>query len=104
MVRYGTFLIKTGAFEEALKIAEDLRADDKRRFMFHVIRGQALFGQEKYEEALADLEQANRAYNSDTAVPNVLGRCYPSSGPEADALERLQRLPGSIRNSLRSRR
>jgi Flp pilus assembly protein TadD len=69
-----------------LKLAEDLRADDKRRFMFHVIRGQALFGQEKYEEAAADLEQANRAYNSDTAVLNVLGRCYQKLGRKADAL------------------
>jgi GWxTD domain-containing protein len=86
VVRYGTFLNKTGAFEEALKLAEDLRADDKRRFMFHVIRGQALFGQEKYEEAAADLEQANRAYNSDTGVLNVLGRCYQKLGRKADAL------------------
>ena len=87
VVRYGTFLNKTGAFEEALKIAEDLRADDKRRFMFHVIRGQALFGQEKFEEALADLEQANRAYNSDTGVLNLLGRCYQKLGRKADALQ-----------------
>jgi GWxTD domain-containing protein len=86
VVRYGTFLNKTGAFEEAMKIAEDLRADDKRRFMFHVIRGQALFGLEKYEEAAADLEQANRSYNSDTAVLNVLGRCYQKLGRKADAL------------------
>jgi len=87
VVRYGTFLNKTGAFEEALKLAEDLRADDKRRFMFHVIRGQALFGLEKYEQAAADLEQANRAYNSDTAVLNVLGRCYVKLGRKAEAVE-----------------
>jgi len=87
VVRYGTFLNKAGAYEEALKIAEDLRTDDKRRFIFHVIRGQALFGQEKYEEAVADLEQANRAYNSDTVVLNVLGRCYQKLGRKADALE-----------------
>lgn len=87
VVRYGTFLVKAGAFEEALKLAEDLRGDERRRFMFHVIRGQALFGQQKYEEALADLEQANRAYNSDTGVLNSLGRCYQQLGRKAEALQ-----------------
>jgi GWxTD domain-containing protein len=86
VVRYGTFLVKSGAFDEALKLAEDLRGDDKRRFMFHVIRGQALLGLEKYEEALADLEQANRIYNSETGVLNALGRCYQKLGRKTDAL------------------
>jgi len=86
VVRYGTFLVKSGAFEEALKVAEDLRGDDKRRFMFHVIRGQALLGLEKFEEALGDLEQAARIYNSETGVLNALGRCYQRLGRKTDAL------------------
>jgi GWxTD domain-containing protein len=86
VVRYGTFLVKSGAFDEALKLAEDLRGDDKRRFMFHVIRGQALLGLEKFDEALADLEQANRIYNSETGVLNGLGRCYQKLGRKTDAL------------------
>jgi GWxTD domain-containing protein len=87
VVRYGTFLVRSGAFEEALKIAEGLRGDDRRRFVFHVLRGQALFGLERYEDALADLEQANRAYNSDTGVLNTLGRCYQKLGRRAEALD-----------------
>jgi GWxTD domain-containing protein len=86
-VRYANFLNKTGAFDEALKIAEDLRKDDRRQFMFHVIRGQALLGQEKYEEALAELTQANRIYNSETGVLNALGRCYLKLGRKAEAIE-----------------
>ena len=87
VVRYGTFLVKSGAFEEALKIAEDLRGDDRRRFIFHVLRGQALFGLQKYAEALTDLEEANRAYNSDTGVLNALGRCYQKLGRRPEALD-----------------
>jgi GWxTD domain-containing protein len=87
VVRYANFLNKTGAYDEALKIAEALRKDTKRQFVLHVIRGQALFGQAKYEDALDDLVQANRIYNSETAVLNGLGKCYEKLGRRAEALE-----------------
>jgi GWxTD domain-containing protein len=87
VVRYGNFLNKIGAFDEALTIAEDLRKDDRRQFVFHVIRGQALFGKGRYEEAIDALLQANRIYNSETSVLNSLGRCYYKLGRRAEALE-----------------
>jgi tetratricopeptide (TPR) repeat protein len=87
VVRYANFLNKTGAFDEALKLAEDLRKDDRRKFVLHVIRGQALFGKGSYEEALADLNQANKVYNSDTTVLNAIGKCCQKLGRKADALE-----------------
>ncbi len=86
-VRYGNFLNKIGAFDEALTIAEDLRKDDRRQFVFHVIRGQALLGQAKYNEALEDLLQANKIYNSETGVLNTLGKCYQKLGKKAEAIE-----------------
>ncbi|MGZ5424863.1 MAG: GWxTD domain-containing protein, partial [Candidatus Aminicenantales bacterium] len=73
VVRYANFLNKTGAYDDALKIVEVLRKDERRQFVLHMIRGQALFGLAKYEEALDDLTQANRIYNSETAVLNGLG-------------------------------
>ena len=87
VVRYANFLNKTGAYAEALKIAEALRKDERRQFVLHVIRGQALFGQAKYEDALDDLTQANRIYNSETAVLNGLGKCYEKLGRRAEALD-----------------
>ena len=87
VVKYGNFLNKTGAFDEALTIAESLRNDDRLQFVFHVIRGQALFGKGQYAEALDDLLQANRIYNSETIVLNSLGRCYSKLGRRAEALE-----------------
>ena len=86
---YGNFLNKVGAFEEALTVAEKLRGDDRRQFPFFTMRGQALMGQNKFEDALKELLQANKMYNSDTNVLNSLGRCYYRLGRKAEALEAL---------------
>ena len=89
VVLYGNFLNKIGAFDEALTIAEKLRGDDRRQFPFFIMRGQALMGLKKFEDALTDLLQANRMYDSDTAVLNSLGRCYYRLGRKAEALAAL---------------
>jgi GWxTD domain-containing protein len=89
VVMYGNFLNKVGAFAEALQVAEKLKGDDRRQFPYHVIRGLALMGQEKYEDALTGLLLANRIYNSDTNVLNYLGRCYFRLGRKAEALDAL---------------
>jgi len=72
-----------------LEIARRLEDDSQRRFAYHVIRGQALMGLERFEEALEDLRQANRMYNSDTSVLNALGRCYFRLGRREEALDAL---------------
>jgi len=89
VVMYGSFLNKAGAFEEALTVAEKLRGDDRRQFPFFTMRGQALLGQNKFEDALKELLQANKMYNSDTNVLNSLGRCYYRLGRKAEALDAL---------------
>jgi GWxTD domain-containing protein len=89
VVMYASFLNKTGAFGEALEIAKKLEGDTQRRFSYHVIRGNALMGQEKFEEALAELLQANKTYNSDTGVLNTLGKCYYRLGRKEEALQAL---------------
>jgi GWxTD domain-containing protein len=89
VVMYGSFLNKIGAFGEALQVVEKLKGDSQRQFSYYVIKGQALMGLEKYEEALTELLLANRIYNSDTTVLNSLGRCYFRLGRKAEALEAL---------------
>jgi GWxTD domain-containing protein len=89
VVMYATFLNKTGAFGEALEIVQKLEGDAQRQFSYHVIRGQALMGQDKAEEALTELLSANKIYNSDTTVLNALGRCYYRLGRKTEALEAL---------------
>jgi GWxTD domain-containing protein len=90
VVMYGNFLNKAGFFEDALRIAEELRKDDRRQFAFQGIRGQALLGQQKYEEALAALIEANKIYNSETNVLNSLGKCYLKMGRKTEALAALE--------------
>ena len=85
-VRYGHFLNRTGAFDEALRVAEGLRDDDTRRFAYHVLRGQSLLGLERHQDALGELLRANALYDSDTAVLNSLGICYRKLGRKAEAL------------------
>jgi GWxTD domain-containing protein len=89
VVMYATFLNKTGAFGEALEVVKKLEGDAQRQFSYYVIRGHALMGQDKYEEALTDLLLANKIYNSDTTVLNSLGRCYYRLGRKTEALEAL---------------
>ncbi len=86
VIMYGNFLNRTGAFEEALRIGDELREDDRRRFAHFVIRGQALLGLERVEEALTNLVKANEIYNSDTNVLNALGLCYHRLGRKTEAL------------------
>jgi len=89
VVMYATFLNKTGAYGEALEVVRKLEGDAQRQFSYHVIRGHALMGQDKTEEALTELILANKAYNSDTTVLNSLGRCYYRLGRKTEALEAL---------------
>ncbi len=86
VVRYANFLLRTGVFGRALEISETLRKDEKRQFVYRVIRGQALLGLERSGEALAELLRANALYDSDTGVLNSLGACYLKLGRKADAL------------------
>jgi tetratricopeptide (TPR) repeat protein len=89
VLMYGNFLNKTGAFARTLEVAEGLKDDGQRQFSYRVLRGQALAGQGKDGEALTELQQANRIYNSDTTVLNALGKCYFRLGRKAEALEAL---------------
>jgi GWxTD domain-containing protein len=89
VLMFGNFLNKTGAFARTLEVAEGLKDDGQRQFSYRVLRGQALAGQGKDGEALTELQQANRIYNSDTTVLNALGKCYFRLGRKAEALEAL---------------
>ena len=74
----------------ALRVAEELRKDDRRQFAFHAIRGQSLLGQDKPAEALPDLLDANKIYNNETNVLNSLGKCYSQMGRKTEALAALK--------------
>jgi tetratricopeptide (TPR) repeat protein len=74
-------------FAVVLAEAERLKGDEKLAFEYHALRGTALFGLEKYEEAQAELLNANKIYNSDTGVINQLGFTFLKLNNPEQALE-----------------
>jgi GWxTD domain-containing protein len=74
--QYAHFLLQNSKFEKSLEVAEYLKQDEKFQFDYHLIKGQANVGMGKYMQAIEDLEEGNRIYNSDTRLLNSLGFCY----------------------------
>lgn len=87
VVRYVRFLLKTQAFGEALTLVERLREDDNRRFEYLSLKGKAFLGLEKFGEALKNLVDAAKIYNSDIEVLNAMGVCYRAMGRMQEARE-----------------
>ena len=90
IVFYANFLNKTQRFDECLDILSRLKEEERFRFQYHLLRGQALMGKGLYGEAIRELEEGNQIYNSDQSLLNSLGYCYYQSGQLEKALEVLQ--------------
>lgn len=87
---YAQFLVRVKKYSRALEIAERLKSSAKLRFDYFLVRGLAQLGQEKVQDAVADLLEANKIYNSDTRVLNGVGTCYYKLGQKSDALAALR--------------
>ena len=85
--RYGNFLIKMGNYDKVLQIVETLKTDDRRRFDYYFLKGSAFMGQGDYGQAILNLQESNRIYNSDTGVLNALGHCFQKLGRKKESLE-----------------
>ncbi len=87
VLAYADFLIRTGGFDRALAVAETLKDDGGRRFVYLLTRGRALMGKGLHGEALTALIEANGIYNSDIRALNALGECFMKTGRKDKALE-----------------
>ena len=87
---YAAFLIKDKRCADALGLLERIKAEDKLRFQYALLKGQALAGLERYDEAILSLLEGNRIYNSDAGLLALLGTCYYKVGDAAKALEALK--------------
>src|SRR4030042_6700414 len=87
LIDYADFLLKIGKFGESLKLAENIKTDEALKFQYYLIKGKADMGMEKYSEALQNLLEANKIYNSDISLLNSLGFCYYRSGEMKKALD-----------------
>jgi tetratricopeptide (TPR) repeat protein len=74
-------------FQEVLDAAEALAKSDKFALDYHLIKGTALFGLERYDAALDELLAANKVYNSDIRVLNLLGHSFAKLGDMGEALK-----------------
>jgi GWxTD domain-containing protein len=86
---FGEFLLKTGKYDRAMEIIENIADVEAHGFDYRLIRGRALEGKGEYAPAIAELVAANRIYNSDTRVLNSLGFCYYKTGEKTGALDAL---------------
>ncbi|MBM3312356.1 MAG: tetratricopeptide repeat protein, partial [Candidatus Aminicenantes bacterium] len=82
---YAGFLIRTKKFARALDLAERIKDDTRLVYQYRFVRGRALVGLERYEEAVAELQEGNRVYNSDPALLNSLGFAYWKTGRAEEA-------------------
>lgn len=60
-------------YSQVLAAVENLSRFAKFAFDYHLIKGTALFGLERFEPALDELLKANKIYNSDIRVLNLIG-------------------------------
>jgi len=87
---YAAFLIREKQYGDALTLLERINAEDKLRFQYALLKGQALAGLERYDEAISSLLDGNRIYNSDAGLLASLGTCYYKTGDLTKALDALR--------------
>lgn len=78
-------LLKKKHFDRVLKIVENLKEGEKYQFDYYSLKGKALYQKGQYKEAVENLAKANRVYDSDISVLNVLGLSYLKTGNKAEA-------------------
>ncbi len=90
LVQYANFLLKVSQFDRALEVVERLKENEKLKFDYFLVRGKALMGKGQYDEAISNLLEGNKIYNSDTGLLNSLGLSYYRKGDRKKALEALE--------------
>jgi len=71
-----TLANKLQKYSEVLTAVENLNKFSKFAFDYHLIKGTALFGLDRFEPALDELLKANKIYNSDIRVLNLIGYSF----------------------------
>jgi GWxTD domain-containing protein len=83
---FADFLLRSKKFDEALRVVEPLKSNEKFRFNYLLLRGRALMEKGEFEAAIQSLLEGNKIYNSDTRLLNVLGYCFYKTGRKKEAL------------------
>jgi len=90
LIGYAHFLFKVKKFDKSLELIKNIEDDEKLKFEYYLIKGRAFMGMGKYSEAIENLLEGNKIYDSDTALLNSLGFCYSNTGQKEKALDALK--------------
>jgi GWxTD domain-containing protein len=86
-VPYLRLLNKQKKFTQVLVEVEKLNGNEKLAFDYFLLKGTALYGMKDFQEALNHLVEANKIYDSDTRVLNLLGFTFISLNDRKEALK-----------------
>ena len=78
---------KLQKYTQVLAAVESLGKFSKFIFDYHLIKGTALFGLDRFEPALDELLKANKIYNSDVRVLNLIGLSFFKLNDMEEALK-----------------
>jgi len=90
LLDYTSFLIEAQQYSRAMEMVEKLKEVENMKFQYHLLKGKALMGLERYTEAIESLLEGNKIYDSDTGLLNSLGFCYYETGQNKKALDVLK--------------
>lgn len=90
LVGYANFLFNIKKFNKSLELIENIKEDENLKFEYYLVRGKAYMGMGKYSEAIQNLIEGNKIYNSDVSLLNSLGFSYFKTGKKKEALEILK--------------
>lgn len=82
---YAAFLLNQENYDRVLAVVENIKDQPKEAFDYHTLKGKAFYHREKYREAVQELLEANKIYDSDVAVLNTLGFCFIRLGEIEEA-------------------
>lgn len=86
---YASFLEKQEKYDKMLTVIENLKNRDKELFNYYALRGRALYYRGMYADAVDTLLEANKIYDSDVTVLNVLGLSLVRIGEKEEAIKAL---------------
>ena len=72
-----------------LEKIDRISEDEVLRFEYYLLKGKALMGLARYSEAVNNLLEANKIYNSHLGLLNSLGFCLYKIGNKEEALRAL---------------
>jgi len=90
LIEHAHFLFKIKKYAQSLELVENVKEEENLKFDYYLIKGKAYMGMGQYPEAIENLLEGNKIYNSDIRLLNSLGFCYYKIGEKNNALEVLR--------------